>query len=68
MPEKVLISSRGPKELESLVKTDKKWDEGQVDVSQKWVFEIYLKKRGVHVPALKVGLPKQADKNAHPEK
>ncbi len=52
--------------VESLVKTDKKWDEGQVYIRQKWVLEIYLKKRGVHVPALEVGFPKQEGKNAYP--
>ena len=64
------ISSRlaYPKILNRLVKTDKKWDEGQVYIRQKWVLEIYLKKRGVHVPALEVGFPKQEGKNAYPEK
>jgi len=34
----------------------------------KWILEIYLKKRGVHVPALEVGFQKQEGKNAYPEK
>ena len=64
------ISSRlaYPNKLESLVKTDKKWDEGQVYIRQKWVLEIYLKLRGVHVPALELGFPKQEGKNAYAEK
>jgi hypothetical protein len=35
---------------------------------QEWILEVDLKNRGVHVPALEVGFPKQAGKNAYREK
>jgi len=57
-----------PNILNALVKTDKKWDEGQVYIRQEWILEVDLKKRGVHVPALDLGFPKQRCKNAYPEK
>jgi hypothetical protein len=40
----------------------------QVYIRQEWILEVDLKKRGVHVPALEVGFPKQQGKNAYAEK
>ena len=65
---KYFVSPGIPYYLECLVKSDKKWDEGQVYIRQEWILEVDLKKRGVHVPALEVGFPKQEGKNAYPEK
>ena len=49
-------------------KDRQKWDEGQVYIRQEWILEVDLKKRGVHVPALDLGFPKQQGKNAYAEK
>src|SRR4051812_33088760 len=65
MLEEHLVSSGIPYYLECLVEADKKWDEGQIYVRQKWIFEVDLKKRGVHVPALDLWFPKQQSKNAY---
>ena len=35
-----------------------------IRIRQKWILEVDLKKRGVHVPPLEVGFPKQKGKNA----
>jgi len=51
-----------------LVERHEKRNGTYIRIRQKWILEIYLKKRGVHVPALDVRFPKQEGKNAYAEK
>ena len=68
MQRKYFVAPRIPQQLEHLIKSDKKWDERQLYIGQEWILEIYLKLRGVYVPAFDLRFQEQGGENADADK
>ena len=59
-----LILSGISQHLECLIERHEKWNGRYIRIRQKGIFEVNLKGRGVRIPALNVGFPKQKGESA----